>query len=239
MAGLGFSAVKAPGPLLASGRDADIFEYGPGLVLRRARGGRSLAYEARTMEYLRAQGYPVPAVEEISDDGADLVMERVHGPSMVEALSKAPWTVRRQGAVLADLHRRLHDVAPPDFLHPAPVGAGDRVLHLDLHPLNVIVGPHGPVVIDWTGACIGDPRVDVALVWALLAAGEVPGGGLTAKVLGWGRALLINGFLARFNRADIASQLRAVVEWKATDPHMSQGEVDAMWGLVRRAEASA
>ena len=52
-----------PGRLLASGRDADIFEYGPRSVLRRSRVSRSLAREARTMDYLASNGYPVPAVE--------------------------------------------------------------------------------------------------------------------------------------------------------------------------------
>jgi aminoglycoside phosphotransferase len=72
--------------------------------------------EARTMGYLHAQGFPVPAIEEISEDGSDLVMERVQGVSMVEALARAPWTVRRLARVLAELHRDLHDVAAPDFL---------------------------------------------------------------------------------------------------------------------------
>ena len=42
-------SMTEPGPLLASGRDADIFEYGSGLVLRRTRTGRSLEAEARVM----------------------------------------------------------------------------------------------------------------------------------------------------------------------------------------------
>jgi len=229
--------MRAPGPIVASGRDADIFDYGPGLVLRRSRDGRSMAHEAQTMEYLYRQGYPVPAVEELSDDGADLVMERVDGPSMVEALGRSPWTVRRQSAVLADLHRRLHDVPPPEFLGPAPIGHGDRVLHLDLHPLNVIMGPKGPVVIDWPSACLGDPDVDVALAWVLMSAGEIPGGRVTAKVLGWGRALLVNGFVSQFDKRQAARQLREVVEWKVKDPHMSEREIRAMWRVVERAES--
>ena len=39
-------SVKEPGPLLAAGREADIFEYGPGLVLRRSREGYSMASQA-------------------------------------------------------------------------------------------------------------------------------------------------------------------------------------------------
>lgn len=225
-----------PGRLLASGRDADIYEHGPGLVLRRARGGRSLAAEARVMDYLHRQGYPVPAVDSLSDDGCDLVMERIDGPSMVEAVGNAPWTVRKQGAVLADLHRRLHEVAVPDFLPPAPVGKGDRVVHLDLHPLNVIVGTRGPVVIDWTGASRGDPDADVGLAWVLMAAGEIPGGRVKAKLLGAGRSLLVQSFLAGFDRRAVGALLREIVEWKVGDPHMSRREGELMRALVAREE---
>jgi aminoglycoside phosphotransferase (APT) family kinase protein len=227
--------MRTPGPLLASGRDADIFEYGPHLVLRRSRDRRSMVSEARVMEYLHAQGFPVPAVEEISEDGADLVMERIRGLSMVDAIGRAPWTVRRQARVLAQLHHDLHEVAPPDFLPPSPVGPGDRLLHLDLHPLNVIVGPTGPVVIDWTNACIGDPGVDVALAWVLMSAGAIPDTGVKARVLGWGRSLMVNGFVSQFDRKEVARRLRPVVEWKVHDPNMSEHEIRGMWALVERA----
>jgi aminoglycoside phosphotransferase (APT) family kinase protein len=230
---------KPPGPLLAAGRDADIFEYRPGLVLRRSREGRSMVNEARTMAYLHEQGYPVPAVEELSDDGSELVMERIEGRSMVDAIAAAPWSVRRQARTLADLHSQLHDIAAPDFLPFAPVGSGNRILHMDLHPLNVMIAPKGAVVIDWTGAAAGDPLIDVGVAWVLMAAGQIPGASLMATLLGWGRALLVNGFVSRFDRNAVTSRLRAVVEWKVTDPHMSQAEVAAMWKVVEKAEARA
>ena len=136
----------------------------------------------------------MPAVHELSDDGLDLVMERIEGVSMVEAIGRAPWTVRRQAATLAELHVRLHDLEAPDFLPAAPSGTGDKILHLDLHPLNVMVGPKGPVVIDWPNARRGDPSIDVGLAWVLMAAGQIPGSRLKAKLLAFGRAQLVNGF---------------------------------------------
>jgi aminoglycoside phosphotransferase (APT) family kinase protein len=155
---------------------------------------------------------------------------------MVDAISKAPWTVRRQARTLADLHVRLHELAAPEFLWPAPVGVGDRVLHMDLHPLNVIVSPKGPFVIDWANACRGDPLVDVGVAWVLMAAGQIPGSKVEATLLGWGRALLVNGFLSRFDKAEVGRRLREVVTWKVTDAHMSPEEVAGMWKLVERAE---
>ena len=189
------------------------------------------------MAFLRERGYPVPAVEELSDDGLDMVMERIEGVTMVEALGKAPWTVRRQAATLADLHRRLHEIEAPDFLPALPIGTGSKVLHLDLHPLNVMLGPKGTFVIDWPNAHRGDPDVDVGMAWVLMAAGQIPGGRLKARLLGVGRSLLVNGFLSHFDRSPIARLLRGVVEMKQQDPHMSEAEVAQMWDVVRRAEA--
>jgi aminoglycoside phosphotransferase (APT) family kinase protein len=218
---------------LASGRDADIFEYGETMVLRRSRRGRSMRDEARTMEYARAHGYPVPAVSEVSDDGTDLVMERVDGPVMVAAIGRRPWTVRRQGAILAELHNRLHEIPAPDWAPEAPCGSGDRLIHLDLHPLNVILTSKGPTVIDWTGAARGAGEVDVALTWVLLASGGIPAGRVKAAVLGTGRGLLVNAFLSGFDLEAIKPELPAVVEWKVTDPNMTAVECRAMRSLAR------
>ena len=113
--------MRPPGKLLATGRDCDVFEYGPRLVLRRSRHGRSMSFEARIMDYVRGYGYPVPEVVEMSDDATAMVMERIEGPTMLGPLKSRPWRVRSYGAMLADLHIRLHDIPPPDFLEMSPV----------------------------------------------------------------------------------------------------------------------
>lgn len=231
--------MQTPGPLLAAGRDCDVFEYSQGLVLRRSRAGRSLAAEARVMEYVRGFGYPVPAVDELSDDGTAMVIERVDGPSMVGALGSRPWTVRALGRALAGLHRRLHEIPAPDWLPAAPCGEPKGVvLHLDLHPLNVVLGRQGPVVIDWTGASSGEGPVDVALAWALMAGGGIPGGRVAAALLSLGRGLLVQSFVGA--AADLEATRRvlpAVVEWKCTDPHMSDAEQSAMRRLAAKTGA--
>jgi len=233
--------VTGPGPLIASGRDADIFAYGDDgkLVLRRARSGRSMETEARTMEYVRAEGYPVPAVDHLSDDGTDLVMERVEGPQMVQVLERRPWTIRANGALLGDLHRRLHQIPGPDWLRPSPLSEGDRLIHLDLHPLNVLLGPSGPVVIDWANATRGAPVSDVALTWVLMMAGEVPAGRLLTALMTRFRRTLLAGFLGGFDLGPVRSELRAVVAWKVTDPHMSASEQARMWAVVEEEETPA
>lgn len=78
------------GPLLASGRDADIFEAGPGIVMRRNREGRSLEGEAEVMEHVRRAGFPTPAVHGIGAQGTELFLERLVGPSMMDVFLRSP-----------------------------------------------------------------------------------------------------------------------------------------------------
>jgi aminoglycoside phosphotransferase (APT) family kinase protein len=216
------------GELLGAGRDADIFEYGPGLVLRRSRHGRSLAGEARVMTFMHEQGYPVPKVDELSADERDLVMERVDGPSWADWMSRKPWTLPRGAAMLADLHDQLHAIAAPDFLWDADVGKGNRVVHMDLHPLNVIISARGPVVIDWARPGRGDPMTDVAAAYLLMATAAVPAGRVQSAVIALGRSWLAESFIRRYDRAVLAPALSIAAEWKALDTNMSAAEIAAM-----------
>jgi tRNA A-37 threonylcarbamoyl transferase component Bud32 len=191
-----------------------------------------MAHEARIMEYVRARGYPVPAVQEVSDDGLRLVMQRIDGLNMVDTLVKRPWAVRHYGRLLADLHHSLHALSTPEWLPASAIGEGNRIVHLDLHPLNVIMSPTGPVVIDWTNARRGDPATDLALTWVLLEAGSVSTNRVVGAVLGRARRLLTDAFLGSVDAADLERSLRSVVTWKVHDPNMSAEEQAGMWRLV-------
>ncbi len=137
----------------------------PGRVLRRYRDGTDATGEAALMARLAALGYPVPAVHPAdAPRPADLVMERLTGPTMLHALLTGTEPAARAGATLAGLLHRLHALP-------------GRVVHLDLHPDNVILGPRGPVVIDWCNADTGPPGLDCAmsaLILAQAAVGRLP-----------------------------------------------------------------
>ena len=47
-----------------------------------------------------------------------------------------------------------------------------RLCHGDLHPGNVVLGPRGPVIVDWGGAALGPPAADVARTQLLILYGK-------------------------------------------------------------------
>jgi aminoglycoside phosphotransferase (APT) family kinase protein len=222
------------GPLLASGRDADIFGYGPDLVLRRSRRGRSMEREAKVMQYVAAHDFPAPRVEDVRAGGSELIMERIEGPTMLDVLSRRPWTLGRNAARLARLHHRLHGIAAPDWLDRF-LGGDACVAHLDLHPLNVVLSPKGPVLLDWTNARAGTAEADVALTWLVLAAAELGDTGTRGVVSRVLRAAFLRAFLRHFELAGIRDALPAVTAWKCEDRNMRPPEIAAM----RRLAASA
>jgi aminoglycoside phosphotransferase (APT) family kinase protein len=224
-----------PGELIASGRDGDIFEYGPGRVLRKTRDGRSIAHEARIIEYVAEHGYPVPRIDEVRSDGTAIVMERIDGPLMLEAGAKGLAKLPRMLGVLADLHDQLHEIRAPEWLPRLPDG-GDRMLHLDLHPLNVINSPtRGFVVIDWGNAHCGDPLFDVALTYVLLTCPRIPVPRPVELALDAVRRPLVGGvFARRYRGRALDARIAEAAELKCFDRNMSPEEVTRMRQLAAR-----
>jgi len=160
------SGSDPPGPLIASGRAADVYDIGNDKVLRRYRSvAPDLEHEARVMEYVADRGYPVPRVHDVN--GTDLVMDRVEGETMIDALAASPWKVVWHARLLARLQRDLARIAAPDWMlaDSADSTREQSVLHLDLHPMNVMLSADGPVVIDWTNAAGGPAGFDGAITY--------------------------------------------------------------------------
>jgi aminoglycoside phosphotransferase (APT) family kinase protein len=237
---LGVSAILAnslspdrtTGRLLARGRAADVFEAGPGRVLRRYRPGEphDAADEAAVMEHARRQGFPVPKVHDAG--GTDIVLERINGPTMLADLGRRPWRVRGHGALLASLHRRLHAIPAPAGLR-CPFGRGECLVHLDLHPDNVLLSDGGPVVIDWSNASRGEAADDVALTWVIVATSVVEGPAALRLAARFGRDLLLKAFLAGVDAEPARGRLAEVaVARLETDQHLRPAERRALEALV-------
>ncbi|MEE4492444.1 phosphotransferase [Streptomyces sp. BE230] len=154
------------GQLLGSGRDADVYELDEAWVLRRYRCRLDATSELPVMSYLSASGYPVPRLgpQPPSAGPGDLVLQRLTGPTMLESLLSGDTDAADGSAVLARLLAELHTV--PARLSPDPE---DRILHLDLHPDNVMLTADGPVVIDWSNTEEGPPALDRAMSALILA----------------------------------------------------------------------
>ncbi|HST84971.1 MAG TPA: phosphotransferase [Kineosporiaceae bacterium] len=151
---------------LASGRDADVYAVDECRVLRRYRDGGDVAVEAQVMRHVAAHGFPVPIIHHA--DGRDLVMERLDGPTMLSAIGTGALPILDAAALLADLHHDLHQLPALSSQNPTI-----RILHLDLHPDNVMLTSRGPVVIDWRNAREGPERLDVAMSAIIIAQAAV------------------------------------------------------------------
>jgi aminoglycoside phosphotransferase (APT) family kinase protein len=106
------------------------------------------------------------------------------------------------------------------------------VLHLDLHPANVILAPNGPVVIDWTNAAAGDPAADVALTWLILAVFESDDRGVMRVMIAALRRLYTRAFLAAAGRDAAAAVLPAVAAYRERDRNIRPTELAALRRMV-------
>ena len=217
--------MQPTGPKIAEGRDSEIFEHGPGKVIRVARDGRSLVSEAEIMRYVRSHGYPCPGVYDAGK--GYLVMDRLEGPTMMDAVGNPPFPLRRSGHLLAELHERLHRIPAPLGLRSAPL-PGDRLVHRDLHPLNVLMTPDGTMVIDWANASAGDPAFDVADTWTLFACANAPATGLDRIIVPIGRRIMLSAFLGRVDKDAARRAIPAAVDHRRTDPNMTPAELTRM-----------
>ncbi|NYI05934.1 phosphotransferase [Allostreptomyces psammosilenae] len=250
----GRGTVEEQGRLIARGRDADVYAAGDGRVLRRYRDGDSVAREAELMRYLAAAGYPVPAV--YGAHACDMVLEHLHGPTMLQDLLRRPWRLRRHARTLADLHRRLHAITAPDWLEPHPAsgdaptpgafegagggaggGAAHRVLHMDLHPENVVLTARGPVVIDWRTARGGPPGLDVAQTLVILYSATAPGPPARRAAFGLLRAALLRAVRDACADQDPGPYLAACARDRLANPNTTPGEADRLHALFVSAPA--
>lgn len=157
-------------------------------------------HEAARTRAARAAGAPALEVLDVAQvDGCPaLVLERVHGVSMLDALITGRIAPDALGRALAQLHLRLHALPGTGLpeqhaslrvrlhridgpLHDRAsaildgLPAGNRLCHGDFHPGNVLTAARGDVVIDWYDATSGTPATDVAQTTLLLMHAHAPG----------------------------------------------------------------
>lgn len=217
-------------PLLGVGRDADVYMLDDRRVLRRYRDRvGDVGGEAAVMRHVARYGFPVPEV--LAASGADLVMARVDGPTLLDSMYAGETTPAAGGELLAGLLARLHALPARESREPGTV-----ILHRDAHPGNVLLGPGGPVLIDWSNATEGVPELDTALTALILAQAAV--GGLSdvpPALLPLAQATLMT-FLGHAG-TDPVSRLDEAAAFRAADPNLSPAEKDRLVDAAHRVRA--
>ena len=239
------ASIESLGVPIGQGRTAEIFAWGDGRVLRLFRPGASRTWAVRELRVARAVRQAGIAAPEVfpadSEDGLievdgrfGFVMERIDGPSMIDAMSRAPWCIRRYAESFAALHRSIHAAASTELpsqrerFHRVIDGVADllapeiverlhaavdampherAICHGDFHPDNVLMSPRGPVIIDWGPATAGCPAADVAWTVYLAKHGGAP----------VGASFAVRAMLALFRRLFLALYRRAYVRDAAFD----------------------
>ncbi len=166
------------------------------------------------MAYAASFGYPVPRVFRV--DGPELEMERLDGPTMAAAYLDGKLSLDASAHIIADLLRRLHEL-------PGRGGTGS-IVHLDLHPDNILLTGRGPMLIDWGNAGDGDPDFDTALTALILA--QVAIGSIEHEI--GADAGTVLDLLLPLVPGDPLAKLDDVVAFRAGQWTMSPEEVAAL-----------
>ena len=229
--------------------------------------------EAQYAEAARAAGAPVPrllGIEQMSGR-ASSVWERVEGTSMWQHVIDQPKLSAELGRLLADIQCALFALVPPVTLPnqrdrlvskirwsaatvdaslaralellPTQVGPL-RLCHGDLHPSNVIVGGHGPMIVDWFDASRGDPIADVARTFLTLLGDGTSGPRHLPGSNGRTLAALTDGYLFQLRGPlEIADDLLA--RWEAIQAAarmaegVPRGALFEVWTRYERTDDSA
>lgn len=225
---------------IAEGREAEMFEWDGGRILRLYRGGfrqDALEFQLSALKAAASAGVRVPAVyQKVQVNGRlGIVMERLDGTDLLTVIGRQPWRVwwvgRMTGRTHATLnmahappelrstHERLgkqigtSDRVPDALRGPAlarlnELPEGDRLLHGDFHPGNVMIHGSEPVVLDWSNASRGDPHADITRTLLMIKLGDPPPGTpLILRVLAKvGRRLLLGSYGRAYRAIEVPDE---------------------------------
>jgi tRNA A-37 threonylcarbamoyl transferase component Bud32 len=223
-----------PGELLGTGRTADVYSVGLRRVLRRYRDGRDASKEAEAMRYLFKKGYPVPEVFDVS--GPDIVMAHLSGTTMLKTMARKPLQIPEMAKTLVRLQTRLNALAPPPFLD-VKFGEPTGIIHLDLHPDNIMMTNSGPVVIDFANIAAGPASADVAQSWIIMVTSTIPGSAPERYASNIGRNKFVKNFLKHSDVEFTNELFQSVAEARKLNPNTSDVEKTRIDELVNTVTA--
>jgi Ser/Thr protein kinase RdoA (MazF antagonist) len=124
---------------VAEGREAEMFEWGDGKLLRLLRNpehGRAMTWELAGARAALAGGLRVPAPYELLEvDGRPgIVVERIQGKDLLGEIAAKPWRVWAIGESCGTLHSRLNSIAAGDELPELRARLAEQIRRTDLVP---------------------------------------------------------------------------------------------------------
>ncbi len=153
--------------------------------------------EVSAMEMAIASGLPVPAIHASGNwqDRPALLLTWMPGTPLMHELTARPWQAWSLGVALGRAQAAIHAIpVPPGHISPplswvewaqpddalrhlllARASRRHVLLHLDLHPMNVLIhGRRATAILDWANARSGDPRADLARTASILRFAPFP-----------------------------------------------------------------
>lgn len=221
---LGFSAAYRA-TVLAQNRGKAVWRMdrdGETFALRMLRPDheQTALWEQRAMSFAGATGVPTPQVlaAAVWQRRPAMLLSWCEGQTLRESLRARPWAAFGLGMACGREQARLHrQPAPTAFGAPSWIArfgdvdpelrarlervesAHTALLHLDCHGDNILLAS-GEVtgVVDWTNACVGDPRADVARTWSMLT--RWAGAGVRGRAAAYASRIAAAGWLRGYEQ---------------------------------------
>lgn len=186
-----------------------------------------IKYEEENLKEAFSKGVSdIECFDRIDIDGREgIIIKKIPGKTLVGVLSEDPSYLPKISSHMAELQLNMHrleaqqmhsyrsvlelsvDSEELSFLtdeekekarkYIDALPDGNRILHLDYHPDNIMADGDKASVIDWATAACGDPAADVATTVYLMREGEmIPGlSKEEAEFLEQLRAKMLDGYL--------------------------------------------
>lgn len=127
---------------IAEGREAEMFEWEDGKILRLGRGENAeaqVSWQEMTLARAAKAGIRVPNVYGRADvEGRPgLIMERVPGVDLLTLVGQKPWKVLQVAGVSARVHAQMHECIAPSEVEPLKARITRLVTTSDLVPPEV------------------------------------------------------------------------------------------------------
>lgn len=184
---------------IAEGREAEVFAWGDGLVVKLMREANDSARIDRELAALRAvadTGLPAPQAHDVVqiDGRPGLVIDRLPGDSMLTHLGRNPLRVDQVAFAMARTHASMHELAAPaqlpdlkDELRLRIEGSAALPDELREPALTVLDSlPKGDRLCHGDfhpGNMLGDPAAPVVIDWADASRGDPIGDMIRTAVL--------------------------------------------------------